>query len=426
MAQNTNTNPDNSKVLEDFSRLPQQDQLAVVFKELLSFKTDHEQYRKEQELFRNELNETMSNMTLEMNNISATLITQGEDITGLKNDLAATNAACESHEKDLANVEKFKIRSDMRIKVLEGKLKRQDMVIADMQKQLSAISAKQMSKNVMITQIAENENETEIQTRAKVIDFMKEKMSMTENDIEKIKFDQVYRIGLKGAKPRRIIARMSEDTVPKNLFQFRKNINFKENQMFQQFPPDIVEKRTVLQKAMTDELPNIPEAEKRLVGDKLIVQGKVYIPSIYQKSSAPVPYDEAKVKWENVNPALAVTDTVTDRGNVFQAYASKVSKQEEIQVLKDYIMAEQRSDPPTHLTMAYRLKSGTTDSVIKYFDDDREYGAGRRVLQQLTDSNTTDVVIFVARWFSGVELGPARFTHYQKAAKTVLQIVLHG
>ena len=172
-----------------------------------------------------------------------------------------------------------------------------------MKKQLSVISAKQMSKNVMLAQISENDDgtdETEIQIRAKVIDFMKEKMSMTENDIEKVKFDQVYRIGGKRTKPRRIIARMSEDTAPKDLFKFRKNISFQQNQIFQQFPPEIVEKHTVLQKAMADELPNIPEAEKCLVGDKLIVKGKVYTPSMYLKLSAPKPYHEAKVKWENV------------------------------------------------------------------------------------------------------------------------------
>ena len=69
------------------------------------------------------MTDTLSNMTTEMNNISAQIITQEEEITGLRTDLAATNAACESHEKDLADVEKFKIRSDMRIKVLEGKTK---------------------------------------------------------------------------------------------------------------------------------------------------------------------------------------------------------------------------------------------------------------------------------------------------------------
>lgn len=54
-------------------------------------------------------------------------------------------------------------------------------------------------------------------------------------------------------------------------------------------------------------------------------------------------------------------------------------------------------------------------------DDDGEDAAGRRLLHLLQMVDARNVLVVVSRWFGGVLLGPARFTHINNAARTLLQ-----
>lgn len=54
-------------------------------------------------------------------------------------------------------------------------------------------------------------------------------------------------------------------------------------------------------------------------------------------------------------------------------------------------------------------------------DDDGEDAAGRRLLHLLQVVDARNVIVVVSRWFGGVLLGPARFTHINNAARALLQ-----
>lgn len=53
-------------------------------------------------------------------------------------------------------------------------------------------------------------------------------------------------------------------------------------------------------------------------------------------------------------------------------------------------------------------------------DDDGESAAGSRLLHLLQITDAVNVVIVVSRWYGGVLLGPARFTHINNAARVLL------
>ena len=410
-----------------------QDQLKTLITEVVSFKTEQQafrleqqQFRTEQQQFRSEITNTLANLGNQVNSISLTVTQQQETINSMKTEIQGIDAAVASQEKDISCITNDTGKADVRIRILEGKLKHQEIVLNDMQKQINYLEAKQMSSNVIFTYIAEAEDEDQLATRAKLVEFMKTNMKMSNDDIAKVKFDQVYRVGRKtGNDPRRILAKMSGDTNPADLFRFKKNINYDDHQMYQQYPPAIVEKRTVLQNTMTKEFANVPVIEKRISGDKLIVKGKVITPGELSHRNAPAPYDENRIDWLNKSPRIRTSETVMDKGNYFKAYAARISSQQEAQVVKDLVLADQCGCPSTHLACAYILNSGS-GSVIKHKDDDREYGAGRRMLQLLEDTKCYGIIVLVSRWFSGVELGPTRFTHYQNATRAVLQKLLHG
>ena len=54
------------------------------------------------------------------------------------------------------------------------------------------------------------------------------------------------------------------------------------------------------------------------------------------------------------------------------------------------------------------------------FDDDGESAAGGRLLHLLQVVGAQDVVVVVSRWYGGILLGPARFTHINNAARKLL------
>ena len=75
-----------------------------------------------------------------------------------------------------------------------------------------------------------------------------------------------------------------------------------------------------------------------------------------------------------------------------------------------------------HDNDAKLLASGTCSDTIPFqdFDDDGESAAGARLLHLLQILDAKDVVVVVSRWFGGIHLGPARFTHINNAARMLL------
>ena len=59
--------------------------------------------------------------------------------------------------------------------------------------------------------------------------------------------------------------------------------------------------------------------------------------------------------------------------------------------------------------------------LVQDYDDDGEDAAGGRLLHLLQILDVKDIVVVVSRWYGGVKLGPARFTHINNAARLLLE-----
>lgn len=57
---------------------------------------------------------------------------------------------------------------------------------------------------------------------------------------------------------------------------------------------------------------------------------------------------------------------------------------------------------------------------LQEYDDDGEDAAGGRLLHLLQILGIRNLVVIVTRWYGGIHLGPARFTHINNAARTLL------
>ena len=105
--------------------------------------------------------------------------------------------------------------------------------------------------------------------------------------------------------------------------------------------------------------------------------------------------------------------------SVFTAYTARVTDHEQIQ--KYYIKLRMIQPTARHIVCAYWVK----DAEICYqkdYHDDGEPGAGRQLLQLLKENLCEDTVVFVARKYGGIRMGPNRFSCYVNAACNALNI----
>ena len=104
----------------------------------------------------------------------------------------------------------------------------------------------------------------------------------------------------------------------------------------------------------------------------------------------------------------------------FQGHKISVETQDDIIPALHTIWSDIRVAIATHNIYAYRIK-GVGSKVVEHYEDDGEWGAGRRLLTVLQEKDITNTLVCVTRWCGKKLLGPSRFTHIVDAANEVLE-----
>lgn len=115
---------------------------------------------------------------------------------------------------------------------------------------------------------------------------------------------------------------------------------------------------------------------------------------------------------------IFVSNEVSDRQSRFIGYYSPTLPPKELQALSDFEKAD-------HKVLAWRRESNqqsltATKKYVAGHDDDGEKFAGKKVEQCLINANVTGACV-VARYWGGIMLGPARFSHIETCAQEAIQ-----
>ncbi|SCU77993.1 LANO_0A01794g1_1 [Lachancea nothofagi CBS 11611] len=116
------------------------------------------------------------------------------------------------------------------------------------------------------------------------------------------------------------------------------------------------------------------------------------------------------------------SDPVTDRGSNFIAFAAQATSEEDARLKLDQLRMDSKVSKCQHVMTAWRIH-GSGNVNFQDCDDDGETAAGGRLLHLLTLMDAWDVVVAVARWFTGTHIGPDRFKHINSTAR---EAVLRG
>ncbi|SCU89158.1 LADA_0E13982g1_1 [Lachancea dasiensis] len=128
------------------------------------------------------------------------------------------------------------------------------------------------------------------------------------------------------------------------------------------------------------------------------------------------------VALAEINVVWFQSDPVVDRGSTFIAFAAHISEEADAQLILDQLRMDPKINKCQHVMTAWRIR-GPGNISFQDCDDDGETAAGGRLLHLLTLMDAWDVVVAVARWFTGTHIGPDRFKHINSTAR---QAVLKG
>ena len=157
-------------------------------------------------------------------------------------------------------------------------------------------------------------------------------------------------------------------------------------------------------------------------------KGQLYINNDVYKKKVQVPNAKSMLKMDTQELTetkdLQVTGghTESEGGSKFVSYVCKVGNLQEVR--KAYLHMRRLHSEAHHVTMAYRLTS-----IDKAYDedylDDREFNAGRKILQKLIDQKIESVAVFVIRYYGGKHIGTKRFEIHQRLVDKCLLDLQH-
>ena len=151
---------------------------------------------------------------------------------------------------------------------------------------------------------------------------------------------------------------------------------------------------------------------------KLLVNNVTIMPQI----QAPKPNDVLTLEPSELEEIHSIrthqTEVREERGSEFICRYQKVKSVADVQ--KGLAKMKIKFGDAAHTVAAYRLES-PKGPFNQGFQNDGEFGAGWRMLQELKDKGDTNIAVFVARFTDGTKMGPRRFDVYkemvQKAVK---------
>lgn len=115
-------------------------------------------------------------------------------------------------------------------------------------------------------------------------------------------------------------------------------------------------------------------------------------------------------EYQSLDDVVVVsTEPVQKDGSEFMAVGANIqSSDEALNIYKKTSIDPYAASCDSRI-LIYRFcdQSGKT---IENYHDDREHGAGRRMLRYLQDNRINDVAIVLTRWMGRSHIGPARFS----------------
>ena len=316
--------------------------------------------------------------------------------------------------------ENIKVRDELY--TLQGIAQVHDNKIHQTEKKITDLTVQNMKNNVLIRGVTGDTGNFKENCKEKVLALLRDKMAMDVQDREII---VAHRMGYKkSASPCTIVARC-EFSLRDRIFDYTKNLKGHKNDDgdFYKITPHLPEPLYTQKKEHRERIIEIKKCNEQM--DDPNKQIKIEVKS-------GILHLNGKAQKKHIHP-LTVRDLLTitpeqqnkinsiqfmqstllkEKGSSFIGYAAKINNTSDI--CNAYLKAKQTAPDADHVMMAYAVKHYTGHH------DDGEHGASKKIASILSNRNAMNIIVFVARQYGGLHLGPKRFIYIEKAAREAL------
>ena len=301
------------------------------------------------------------------------------------------------------------IQKDMN--VLVGIVQKQAMMIEHLQHKNEIAENKKIKNDIIIQGIEYDENDTEQHMKELVTDFFKHTMKIRKN----VAIRSIEKLGKR--KPPAVKVTLQHIKDKGVIFKCIKNIiDAKNNQDDPYYVNDnltlegqeIQRRNRYIKKKIAD----IPVTDQPKI---TFNKGKLHINNEEYKKKIGVPSVTDIMDKENDEKIHKLYQTdgelMINGACKFQAISQEVRTYDDVRC--GYIKACHKHPDALHVVCAFNLPGH--DIHLQDFADAGELGAGRNLLELLTDNDITHRAIYVVRYYDGKQLGPSRFLSYEEA-----------
>ena len=260
--------------------------------------------------------------------------------------------------------------------LLEGRVTRNEKLISDLHEGLLDITSRGMRDNVIFQNIHEKPNETLGPDLRK---FMTDEMKMSQRTMNGVNLKRAHRIGKPRSSFTRPIVAVFEHESVDVVMRHARNLKGKQFGVNVQLPRELEERKKQLLPVSKDAKQN--NKTVKWSKDKLYIDGVRHTAHNANKPSIM----NTDVTEKAASTRVLRSPPKVYGGSTFQGAKVGLSCQDDILPAIHALYRDTRTAAATHNNYAYRLT--TPDGVVEHYDDDGEYGGGRRILRKLKDGD---------------------------------------
>jgi hypothetical protein len=305
-----------------------------------------------------------------------------------------------------------------RLALSDGRLMRAEKEMDTVKEKVIEITARSMQNNVIFKNIPESVKETNTLLEQKVVAFLKDEMKLNETDMKSVEIEKIHRVGAKrnGKNKqfiRNVIARFNskgKDIIFQNIRNVNRDCPIKINQ---QFPQEVHTRRDKL----WDEFKAAKDAgqKPRWIVDKLQIGERIVTAPKDRVRDINLDIADTAIKMDTRH-----TPTTAVEGNHFQGHSVPIKSVDDVIPAIKALYKDTRIAGASHVMYAYRV--GKAEFSIANFEDDGEWGAGRKIMEILDRNEVYNRLICVTRWFNGKHVGSLRFDTIRQLAQDAINI----
>ena len=300
-----------------------------------------------------------------------------------------------------------------RIDIYEARVERLERTVNEQNEEILDLKCRSMRDNLVFNNVREFDKED---TREVVSDFIADVMKV---DKDLIQIDRAHRTGPRKIDgTRSIVVKFANSDSKSNVIKSSPGLKNTDFSVFEQFPPEIEERRKKLLKVMKEKKSVDSNAKCRLVVDKLFINGQKYIDE--DRNDRNNVFSEKDVE-DAKTVKLVHSQPILDRGSTFVGHAAMIKSTNSVRsvLLKAY---ENKLVAGAHHNIyAYRIREN--GQLRESSCDDKEHGAGKQLLNLLQEKKLENVMVITTRWYGGLDLGRDRFVHIKEASNQALDVL---